>query len=207
MPRSLTQWKSKILGLLFLIVASILTTACAGFVRYLNDEAVQTNMAENGGFRLRISRLESAPGIMPPSRYRVEASTNDGPWAEAYRWSQDDPWDVSDIDLRTLSSEVGYFFRTTEFGVTVDAGVTWKLFDVYEAMKKDGSAQIVSRFDRGVPRVTINEDGTGSIYSQSYYDESGPTQEIYSTTDFGQTWHLEESARASLRNPTTKHKP
>ncbi|HRI04954.1 MAG TPA: hypothetical protein PLL77_14540 [Pyrinomonadaceae bacterium] len=101
---------------------------------------------------------------------------------------------MSEIDINTVTPTVGYFYNATKFGITVDSGKTWKIIDVYETMKKDGSDKIARRFER-VPRVIVNENGTGSIYAQSYHNKDGEKQEIYTTTDFGQNWQLITSAR------------
>lgn len=173
----------------YLFLLAILFQGCGGFVRYARDEVQEQTAIANGDFRLRLSKLVSAPG-MTSSRYLIESSSSGERWAETFRWSQDDPWPLADIEMNTVTPTFGYFFNMVNLGVTVDAGKTWKVLNVYETMKKDGTYKIADRFDRGITRIVINEGGTGSIYAQSYHNKNGEKQDIYTTNDFGQNWQL-----------------
>jgi len=125
---------------------------------------------------------------MGPYAYAIDSARGDGYWWNVVKWAQEDPWPLTDFEVRVLNPNIAYFFRMTYFGVTVDGGKNWHLFDAYSTMTDRDK---IKRFDNHeIPRVSIDADGTGSIYLQDYYDKNGSLRVIYETTDFGQTWAL-----------------
>jgi hypothetical protein len=145
-------------------------------------------MVENGGFKLRVSKLaNNVHVIMPPSYYRIESCHEGENWQTVARWSQDDPWPVSDIEINVLSSTVAYYFNMVKYAVTTDGGKNWSVFDLYSQSVADN---VGKGGDGRAIRVKIDFAGTGKIYLQARDEKDGPMRVIYKTTDFGVTWTL-----------------
>ena len=143
-------------------------------------------IVENEGFKLKITKSPAWLGLY---KYSIESNHDDSIfWWNVHSWTQDDPWSVSEIDMKVMSPSTAYFFNTTEYGVTADRGQTWKFFGLYDAMANRDKIKHGNNHDW--PRVSIEGDGTGSIYLQDYNNKSGDTRVIYRTADYGQTWSL-----------------
>jgi hypothetical protein len=145
----------------------------------------QSKVAQTDGFSLKLTKLGTADPL-PFSRYEylIESGNDTGQWTPVHRWSQDDPWDLSEVDIKVINSQVAYFFNVTFYGVTVDGGKNWAFFNVHEARESLG---IQHAFYPKWPRVEVRADGSGSLYMQGH-DGRGKADLIFETADFGQTW-------------------
>lgn len=164
----------------------VIVTGCTSCGIIWNKEIEQEKVVGSEQFRIRLVKLGPPPPlILPPSVYRIDHSVNGDVWTRAYSWQRDDPWELSKIDVQVLSPTTGYFFNVTHYGVTVNAGRTWKVFDVYEASRAFHSTNW--------PKVKINADGEGSLY---FGESDSSNEKIFARTfDFGQSWALAPSKK------------
>lgn len=169
-----------------ILLIGLLAFAAGVIALFVHGNSVEEQReVENGGFRLRVSKLENnLPGIMPPSSYLIESNHGLEGWAVVKRWNQREPWPVSDIEIKVLNPSIAYYFNSIDFGVTVDAGRTWQSFAFAARFAMDK----IEPLSGGASRAEIDSYGTGNIYLQDHANRFGNRTVIYTTEDFGQHW-------------------
>lgn len=158
---------------IFVILISSFGTACW---RSIDQERIV------GSPELRL-RITSWPVFLWQSGYAIESSTKNGWFRRVNSWTQDDPWPVSMINVEVLSPSIAYYFNTSTFSVTVDAGKSWTTFDYYTQREK-----VFGRSTQDWPHVEINPDGHGVLFERYHKDANATRYIKFLTDDFGQTW-------------------
>jgi hypothetical protein len=137
----------------------------------------------NRTFKIRVTAYAEENGGFVGGAYYVfqSAKTDSDSWQEIMTVRHDDPVKIPREQVTFVSDQIGYAFMLYNYGVTVDGGATWFVWNAPKDLPhwRDTRANI--------EEIQILPDGTGRMRLRSSTDQAAP--ELH-TNDYGQHWNL-----------------
>jgi hypothetical protein len=136
--------------------------------------------AQNTSFTIRITsfRQEGIFQAVAGADYVFEARPyQEDRWKEIMTVENDDPIPIDKNAVGFANEKIGFVFMAKKYAVTIDGGITWKIWDGIEVpfMKKDLSC--------GIQTVNLEESGTGTMNLKC-----GNNTKVLFTRDYGVNW-------------------
>lgn len=144
-----------------------------------------TLIKSNSSFAIKVTAFSENNSFLQPvagAYYRFESKkAGESAWTRVIQVHHDDPLPIEPESVVIIDSSTAYIFKSRNFAVTRDAGITWNHWEaIKDSPKKNGLCSIRS--------VNLSPDGRGEMVVECSAVIDSVT---YSTGDFGATWNYE----------------
>ena len=141
----------------------------------------------NNTFKVSVTAYTEATGGVAGGAYYVfrsaAATSNDG--HEIMTFRHDDPVAVPREQGRFVNDQIGYVFMGWQYGVTVDGGITWSVWNA----ERDLPGWQCCNY-KLIQDVRIASDGSGTMRLNPIPQRAGEVPELH-TKDHGRHWAVE----------------
>jgi len=167
-----------------LLAVSMLDMSCIVFNRpHRGTVPIETWTAENKAFKIRVTSYEEEDSNVTGTYYVFEStSTNATEWHEIMTFRHDERPEIPKDQIRFLNDKTAYVFMGWMYGVTIDGGSSWSIWDA----QKDLPDWQCCNY--GLIRdVSIISDGRGTMFLNPVPQRRGEVPELH-TKDHGRHW-------------------
>jgi hypothetical protein len=180
------MWKSKIVKVVSAAVLLVLVVVVLMYLGGLifpkkSNKVIGSREVNWGQLRIRITAFSEVNSFDPGAYYVFETIDGSNNSSEIMTFRHDEPVPINDNSIRILNDGIAYVYMGWMYGVTIDSGRTWSIWDASKELSNWKCCNYGLIND-----IRLNEDGTGEMRLS---DSQNNIAEVLYTTDFGKTWN------------------